>query len=462
MKALGPRERAGDYLAELQARFGDRPQLIELQRGWRLNPAAAMGGFSDEQRKPYKIHEGIAYIDVTGVLSNDPWWFDETGYADIQNDAALAADDAEVDGILLRLNSPGGSTENAFETAALLAEVGKQKPMWCAVDTIAYSAGYLLASQASRIYVPKISGGVGSIGVYMMHVDYSSMLSKAGLKVTFISAGEGKTDGNPYEPLSKVAQQQYQDEVDRLYGEFVAAVSHGRGLTEDAVRSLGAWTYPGVSRSMAAGLADAEGSLAETHAAFRTYLDKKSARTFSMAASAGMNSTQKESTMDEQITTQADAAATATEPVAAEPPAATVTETVETVTRTDADRLIAEARGAGQLELEANLTEIKQLCDIARKPEMFGKFFSEKMTVAQVREALVDMAATEDEAVQTDSHVGATGAGAMSAIDSQAAEIAKREGISKEQAFANLLNENPQVYEQYLQEQALLIKAARA
>ena len=53
----------------------------------------------------------------------------------------------------LNINSPGGETDNAFETAELVARVAAQKPVFAVADTSAFSAAYLLASQAEKIYV---------------------------------------------------------------------------------------------------------------------------------------------------------------------------------------------------------------------------------------------------------------------------------------------------------------------
>jgi len=106
-------------------------------------------------------------------------------------------------------------------------------------STSAYSAAYLLASQANRIYCSPVSGGVGSIGVFCTHFDLSGALEGAGIKVTLVSAGKGKTDGNPYEPLSETALADMKQYVGYLYGEFVGAISRGRGLATAGIVEYG-------------------------------------------------------------------------------------------------------------------------------------------------------------------------------------------------------------------------------
>jgi len=249
--ALGPWASVDHYRRELMARAGSKPVLFSADGSWNT---------TSEQRKPYAVKNRVAIIEISGVLSNDPWYWDETGYGQIQNELLFAADDSDVDSILLNIDSPGGYTDGAYETADLIHKVGKQKPVWAAAAPMAYSAAYLLASQAAKIYTPDISGGVGSIGVYCMHVDYSGALEEAGIKATFIQAGEGKTDANPYEPLSDRARKDLQADVDRLYAAFVSRVSRGRGLKESAIIALGAYTYDGAKAAIAAGLADKSGT----------------------------------------------------------------------------------------------------------------------------------------------------------------------------------------------------------
>jgi peptidase S49-like protein len=98
---------------------------------------------------------------------------------------------------------------------------------------------------AAKIYVPEFTGGVGSVGVYAEHVDWSEYNRKLGVKVTYIAEGEGKTDGNPNEPLSDAARSALGAEVSRLYGLFASAVARGRGLTEDVLSLPASGASPG-------------------------------------------------------------------------------------------------------------------------------------------------------------------------------------------------------------------------
>jgi signal peptide peptidase SppA len=238
--------------AAIAERLGPRPHMIEL--------AAVCESYVPS--KPYEMFAGVAVIGISGVLSNDPWYGD-TSYTSICDALNQANADSLVKAIVLRINSPGGETDGAFETAQLLATVAENKPCLAVADPCAFSAAYLLASQCSEVWAAPSSGGVGSIGVYAGHWDVSGALKQAGMKVTLISAGEGKTDGNPYEPLSDSARADIQANVDRLYGDFVAAVARGMGIAESAVVRLGARLYQGGKAALGSGLADRAGSLGD-------------------------------------------------------------------------------------------------------------------------------------------------------------------------------------------------------
>lgn len=251
-----------------------------------------------------RLQNGIAVVAISGMLTESYGWYGST-YAEIRKQVAAAVADPNCKGILLKVNSPGGSTEKAFETADALAAAGKQKPIWAVCDPNCYSAAYLLASQARRLYVAPTSGGAGSIGVYAAHVEYSGMLEKEGVAVTLISAGRGKTDGNPYEPLSEAAKDKIQADVDRLYSEFVAAVATGRKMSPEKVQKLGADLYP-EQQAIDAGLADSIGTYEEAFAAMAKAVNPSLSSASALAAA---NSQQKGALMDEDLKAGATAAA---------------------------------------------------------------------------------------------------------------------------------------------------------
>jgi signal peptide peptidase SppA len=154
------------------------------------------------------------------------------------------------------VDSPGGVTDLVPETAAEIRAARERKPITAVANTMAASAAYWLASQASEVVVTP-SGWLGSIGVYMLHVDWSGNNAQIGVKPTYISAGKYKTEGNPEEPLSESAREHMQEDVDRFYSMFLSDVALGRGVDVETVRAdFGEGRVLLAEPSLQAGMAD--------------------------------------------------------------------------------------------------------------------------------------------------------------------------------------------------------------
>lgn len=110
------------------------------------------------------------------------------------------------------------------------------------VDSNCYSAAYAFASSADKISVTP-TGGAGSIGVISMHADVSKLLDDFGVKITLITAGKHKADGNPFESLSDDVRKDIQADVDAFRDDFVALVARNRGIDEQTVRDTEARCY---------------------------------------------------------------------------------------------------------------------------------------------------------------------------------------------------------------------------
>lgn len=206
----------------------------------------------------YSIADGIAMIDIMGVLVHrgrmQPDSSYLTGYQDIARalDAAMA--DPNVGGILLNVDSPGGEAAGAFDLASKIAALRGAKPIHAAVSDSALSAGYLIASAAGSVSVTN-TGYLGSIGVVMRHIDYSQQLASDGIKVTHIYAGAHKVDGNPFEPLAPSVRDSMQAEVQAIYDNFINTVAANRRADPAALRALEADVLRGPN-ALAAHLAD--------------------------------------------------------------------------------------------------------------------------------------------------------------------------------------------------------------
>lgn len=187
----------------------------------------------------YSQQGAIAVIPIYGVIMPRATLFTQfsggTSLTSLQQKLKAAANDDQVGSILLDVNSPGGSVQLVPETAAAIRQARAKKPVVAISNTDAGSAAYWLASQADELWVTT-SGFLGSIGVYMVHDDFSAFNEKLGVKVTYVAAGKFKVDGNPDEPLSETARSYMEQIVSSVYEMFIGDVAKGRNVTTAAVQ----------------------------------------------------------------------------------------------------------------------------------------------------------------------------------------------------------------------------------
>jgi signal peptide peptidase SppA len=218
------------------------------------------------------LHDGIAVLPIHGTLVQRTLGLDAlsglTSYTALTQslDALLA--DAAVQGIVLDIDSSGGEVAGVFDLADRIHAARAHKPIWAVANEAAFSAAYVLASAAERVYLTR-TAGVGSIGVIALHVDQSQKDAREGLYYTPITAGRHKDDGNPHAPLSDQARAVLQTEVDRIYALLINTVAAQRGISIDVVRQTEAALFFG-SDAIDAGLADRVGTLADAIYHLRT------------------------------------------------------------------------------------------------------------------------------------------------------------------------------------------------
>lgn len=206
----------------------------------------------------YDVLEGIAVIPVYGTLVQKLGtlrpYSGMTGYDGIRRVFLTAVNDPEVKGICLDIDSPGGEVAGCFDLVDLIyAERGK-KPIHAILSENAFSAAYAIASATDKIYVPR-TGGVGSVGVIVIHCDWSQHIKDDGLKVSIITYGNRKAESNPYVALSDEAKAAIQHDVDEMGRLFVSTVSRNRGLSETVIRNTQAACYL-AAEGVQMGLAD--------------------------------------------------------------------------------------------------------------------------------------------------------------------------------------------------------------
>lgn len=210
--------------------------------------------------KAYQLLGGVAVIPIEGTLvaklgGLDPW-SGMTGYDQIRLKLALALEDPNVRAILLDIDSPGGEVAGCFDLVDDIFAARGAKPIWAMLSEMACSAAYAIASAADRISMPR-TGMAGSIGVVMMHVDWSEALAEAGIKVSLIHAGAHKVDGNPYEKLPEPVRDALSADCEQIRTLFAGTVARNRGLALKAVLATEAQVYPGLKSGLLPSALDA-------------------------------------------------------------------------------------------------------------------------------------------------------------------------------------------------------------
>jgi signal peptide peptidase SppA len=238
-------------------------------------PNADLAAVSDRerQRAGYRVQDGTAIIGIYGPLLHRrmDMEFPSGGpmtYAEVQSAIDTALADDVVHSIVLDVDSPGGEVSGAFDLADHIYQARSQKPITAIANEGAYSAGYLLASSASRLVLPR-TAGVGSVGVISTHADFSRAEDAAGITVTHIYAGERKADFSPHQPLSDDALAEQQAKVNDTYDLFVETVARNRGMKVQAVRDTQAGIYEG-KKAVAMKLADEVAAADKAIASART------------------------------------------------------------------------------------------------------------------------------------------------------------------------------------------------
>ncbi len=224
-------------------------QAAQAARAARAKSSSAAGG-------------NIAVLPLYGVMSQRASMADDiSGSGGTSTQAftsalnAALADDS-VAGIIIDIDSPGGSVFGTAELASAIFSARSTKPIYGYVNSLCASAAYWTGSQCAQLFMTP-GGQAGSIGVYMQHVDESAALEMEGYKCSFVSAGKYKVEGNSLGPLDAEGQAFLQSQVDAYYASFTQAVAKGRGAAIASVRDgMGQGRCLLASDALAAGMVD--------------------------------------------------------------------------------------------------------------------------------------------------------------------------------------------------------------
>ncbi len=170
----------------------------------------------------------IGLVNIYGVISDSRrivGWIDKL------------KEDSDIKGVIVRINSPGGSVAASQEIYQAIRELSSVKPVVVSMGDIAASGGYYVACGATKI-VANPGTITGSIGVIAKLPNIKKLLDKLGVKDEIIASGKFKATGSMTKELSKEEKEYIQSLVNDLHEQFVKAVSEGRHLPIEKVKKI--------------------------------------------------------------------------------------------------------------------------------------------------------------------------------------------------------------------------------
>ena len=171
----------------------------------------------------------IGVIDITGIIS---------GSQHIVNQVKKFRQDKRIRGIVLRIDSPGGSvgpSQEIYDEVLKTREGGKI--IYASMGAMAASGGYYIASAAEKIFANP-GTLTGSIGVIMAFTNAKGLMEKIGLQPKIIKAGKYKDIGSPARAMTEKERNLLQSVVDDVHQQFIEAIASGRGISIEEVTAI--------------------------------------------------------------------------------------------------------------------------------------------------------------------------------------------------------------------------------
>ncbi|MBI1396925.1 MAG: S49 family peptidase [Betaproteobacteria bacterium] len=221
--------------------------LLVVALGWFDGGEAALTG------------KHTALVDLDGVIEAD-----SMASADVINTGLNDAfENKNTQGVILRINSPGGSPVQASQINREIRRLRAKHPgipLYAVVDDICASGGYYVAVAADEIYVSPGSL-IGSIGVLMDGFGFTGAMEKLGVERRLLTAGENKGFLDPFSPLEPRQRAFAQQMLERIHQQFIDVVREGRGQRLKETSEMFSGLFWTGDKSIEMGLSDAIGDV---------------------------------------------------------------------------------------------------------------------------------------------------------------------------------------------------------
>jgi len=208
---------------------------------------------------PYATSPAVAVIRLEGLIATQPG-----PYGQVVNPQEVgellehAEADRNVQAIVLRIESPGGSIVASDEIYHMVRDIGK--PVVVSMGATAASGGYYIACGADHI-VAHPDSLTGAIGVISQFPNVEELMERIGIEMVVITSGPAKDIGSPFREMTEEERAIWEEIIAQAHEDFVAVVAEGRGLPPEQVQELADGRVYTGRQALEAGLVDQLGTL---------------------------------------------------------------------------------------------------------------------------------------------------------------------------------------------------------
>lgn len=195
----------------------------------------------------------IVEVTIEGVITEDPYLLDAL---------STIEEDSDVVGVIVHINSPGGTMVGGETLFEALRRIGETRPIVAEMGTVAASGGYMTAIAADHI-IARRGTITGSIGVIFQSMNFNGTLEKLGVEPLTVKSGPLKAAPNPFEPVDDVAKSAMQGLISDMFDVFVEMVATRRDMSVETVTTLADGRVYTGQQAVANGLIDEIGGRRE-------------------------------------------------------------------------------------------------------------------------------------------------------------------------------------------------------
>lgn len=219
----------------------------------------------------------IGLIDINGTMTKRGSSFSSAGaMVVLKKQIRQFASDPDIGGIVIRIDSPGGTVSGTADLANEVEAARKKKPVYAFCEDLTASAAYWVASQCTKVFANNKTAMIGSVGTYVGLYDYSGAAEKEGIKAIVIKSSDLKGAGFPGSEITEEQISIWQDLINKTQSQFTEGVSAGRGISIAEAEKLATGRVYMAEDALSLGMIDKIASFDEMLTDLRTEVAGKS------------------------------------------------------------------------------------------------------------------------------------------------------------------------------------------